>query len=512
MAFLNNPYLDDPMKRSALQATLMRGTGVPGQDPQMDQPKEPLGPVKIPAQETSTLPTFKPPQAPAPSMMTSDVSRGTTPETPIQVKPIQPTPPMQAREQEYNRLASSPSGISQIKNPWGRIPLKILDAATAGLFPTISMSVPGTELHHRMLVDRQGDYRKMDQDVLNDESNRQHQFAQAENLESEIPLHGAQTRHADAQAEALLHPKPERPYTTETDQGVIQFNPETGRFDIKVGGLPSKQSSAVHTEVGDDGVLYNVTPDGKATAFTVNGQPFKPQPKPSASEETTDIKNYHAAKAEGYKGTFEQWQKDEANRHKPAGPAPPQAMVYVPDGHGGYTSTLVRPGQSVPAGAVTSAGVNSAGTVSNFTKTQRESVPTVIDMTNRIEQLVNQQVKDLGPAASRWNEFMTGKVGAPNKDFAKLRTDTALLATKLMQMHVGSRGGERIMEHFMDLIDSGRQSPENMVAALQEIRNYANEVRGTGSMVENGEGNALPGGITVDQINAEIERRKKGKK
>ena len=32
------------------------------------------------------------------------------------------------------------------------------------------------------------------------------------------------------------------------------------------------------------------------------------------------------------------------------------------------------------------------------------------------------------------------------------------------------------MKHFQDLIDNGKQSPENLKAALGEITNYANDV------------------------------------
>ena len=70
---------------------------------------------------------------------------------------------------------------------------------------------------------------------------------------------------------------------------------------------------------------------------------------------------------------------------------------------------------------------------------------------------------------------MSGKVGAPNPDFTKLRTDVGLLSTKLMRMHVGARGGEIMMQHFKDLIDSSKQSPENLLGALDEIDQYAKE-------------------------------------
>jgi len=86
-----------------------------------------------------------------------------------------------------------------------------------------------------------------------------------------------------------------------------------------------------------------------------------------------------------------------------------------------------------------------------------------------VRQLVDQQEKSLGPAASRWAEFMAGKVGSPNPEFTKLRTDVGLLTTKLMRMHVGARGGQDIMHHFQEMLEVSKQSPENLRAALDEI-------------------------------------------
>jgi hypothetical protein len=118
--------------------------------------------------------------------------------------------------------------------------------------------------------------------------------------------------------------------------------------------------------------------------------------------------------------------------------------------------------------------------LSNSTKTMVEASPKVLELVDRTRKLIDQQVKTLGPLASRWNEFMAGKVGMPNQDFTKLRTNVGLLTTLLMRMHVGARGGEYIMKHFQDLIDTGKQSPDNLYAALDEIGRYAKDVQREG--------------------------------
>jgi hypothetical protein len=81
---------------------------------------------------------------------------------------------------------------------------------------------------------------------------------------------------------------------------------------------------------------------------------------------------------------------------------------------------------------------------------------------------------------SRWQEFFAGSVGAPNPAYTALRTDAGLLQTALLRMHVGARGGQMLLEHFKNLIDAGKQSPENMLSALQEIEDYATSLEEKG--------------------------------
>ena len=115
---------------------------------------------------------------------------------------------------------------------------------------------------------------------------------------------------------------------------------------------------------------------------------------------------------------------------------------------------------------------------SNSTKTMLEAAPHVKQFVDRIKPLIDQMEKsgDLGPGAGRWNEFWAGRVGAGNPTFTKLRTDVGLLSTLLMRMHVGARGGEYMMQHFSDMINSGKQDPQTMRAALGEIEAYANQL------------------------------------
>jgi hypothetical protein len=130
--------------------------------------------------------------------------------------------------------------------------------------------------------------------------------------------------------------------------------------------------------------------------------------------------------------------------------------------------------------------------ITSATRTMIESAPAVMELSSRVRALVNAQKDSLGPAASRWADFMSRKVGAPNPEFTKLITDTDLLSTRLMRMHMGARGGEHMMEHFKNLIDTSKQSPENLLAALDEIDQYAKEVAAEGKPSKAGGGVETP--------------------
>lgn len=95
-----------------------------------------------------------------------------------------------------------------------------------------------------------------------------------------------------------------------------------------------------------------------------------------------------------------------------------------------------------------------------------------------IMQLVDKLDKDgkLGVAASRWNEFLSGKLGAGDPDFSALRAKIGLSTTKLMQAHVGSRGGSYLIEHFEDLANAKKMDAATLRAGLSSEVNYMNDV------------------------------------
>jgi hypothetical protein len=173
--------------------------------------------------------------------------------------------------------------------------------------------------------------------------------------------------------------------------------------------------------------------------------------------------------------------------------------MVVPDGKGGQVLASIPVGQTVPQGAVTPSGASQANVPTSNTRTMAEKAPRVIDFVDRASKLLDENEKQLGPLSSRWNEFTAGRVGIPNKGYTQLRTDMGLLETALMNMHTGARGSAEMMKHFHDLINLGIQDPENLRAALGEIRDYAQRISQEGGI----KGTTLPAQNGLSEVSTQ---------
>ena len=170
-----------------------------------------------------------------------------------------------ARESEYDRLVKSGSGASQIKNPWARIPLQIADAIGSSFFPGISMALPGTELHHRMLVNDAADAVDAEQGILDNESERELRGAQATEAQAQAGAVPSRIAESEARAESLLHPKDDSEgKTVTTAKGIFGWNPATKRYDTKVGDAPADKGAVTHM-LDRNGNAFKLNQDGTAT-------------------------------------------------------------------------------------------------------------------------------------------------------------------------------------------------------------------------------------------------------
>lgn len=376
--------------------------------------------------------------------------------TPWAAPPSPPTPGQQ-------RIASDQAALDKVhfaqSHPWGtpenhpsvvgKIGHVLSTAANiAGdiFAPAVTANIPGSGLN---MERKEGQLAKrLNTEITNEGLNQERAAATgkenaetaevAPNAASSRRLQGANTEHIAAETNALEHPQPE--YTNVPGELGPQGQPV------------SMEKHSGQYQLGDVSGLERQS----------TGRPDTP--------EQQFIDEYHQRFPNSTVADAIRAYTDTTQR-------PPQSIMLVPGQNGTYQAQNVRPGSVVQPGAVNPSGLNSLNVPDSSTRTMVANAPGVIDLANRVNQLIDQQVQSLGPAAGRWNEFMSGRIGAPNPQFRQLQTDVKLLKTKLMRMHVGARGGEYIMKSFDDMLDAGKDSPENLKAALTEITSYANDLQ-----------------------------------
>ncbi len=101
----------------------------------------------------------------------------------------------------------------------------------------------------------------------------------------------------------------------------------------------------------------------------------------------------------------------------------------------------------------------------------------------------------LGPVSGRWNEFMQGKVGMDNPEFAGLRSDLLLLSSAVALAHARGRLPENLREEFDAAINSPKQNADNLIATINHIKPWMERqahIGGAGGAPAGGGGTQAP--------------------
>ncbi|HEX3740042.1 MAG TPA: hypothetical protein VHV29_09985 [Terriglobales bacterium] len=200
-----------------------------------------------------------------------------------------------------------------------------------------------------------------------------------------------------------------------------------------------------------------------------------PANQKAAADKAAGIKNAEASTPSGQLDTELKRSEIAKNnqalqdaRNKAASPAN-MLVGSMPDGSqvAGTQDELSRAGAS----GITKLGANDAS---------KTIISRQLIQPNGLFQQVNTELRQLdqkgniGVVASRWNDFLAGKVGS-QPDFQKLRTSMGLLGTALMQAHVGAKGGDAMLEHFKSLADYRISDPATLRSALAAEYSYVKE-------------------------------------
>ncbi len=498
-------------------------------DAQRDDPryKKPLSFLQLPGQTQQQQGAPPPIVSPAQSVPQSGSQ-------PVDPKVLNATP----HQQELSRLTTGTtgkSGIEQIKNPILRTLGRIGDVALSTALPSAAIFTPGTELHHRALVNQASRNVGTDEDIANNASKRGLESAQTAEQASLPEYHGAMADAAAAKGEAaMLRAQLAEPHdegkTITTDQGIMQFNPETKRYDISVGRSPDKSQGTVHQL--EDGSFIIAHPDGSATPVTVNGKPAKGK-GPADKEPTRDdhaIAIYSKPPAQrtpednAYLKGYEKYvdvskvqpgimRMEVMANNRPVqvvDPNNPQNVVYAnaKDAMGQQAPSSI-PFQTTKALQQDFTSGTDARTLTAI-NTAHEHISQLLPLvdalkngdTRLINQIGNAYAKQTGsPAPASFQLVKTAVLGEIAKTFT---------------------GGVATVEEGKQLGDAinAADSPDSLKQALNaathlmgsKLSNLQTQyTQGSQGKPNFGGSNALPGGITLDDIDKEIQRRKGGK-
>lgn len=437
------------------------------------------------------------PDAPTPSpiampSMARPLGSFTSPVSPPAPPPpitSSPTPASQ-HAAELNRLTTGEtgkSGIDQIKSPAIRTPLKVLSTLGSVIAPGLASQIPGTQLHHNALVSRETGLVNEDEKLAADQATREHTGAET----AELGQRGAE---AAARANKLGEP-PEKlgdpSKTIETADGIMQFNPETQKYDVPVGQAPGK-SSTEHV-VASDGSVIAIHTNAK-TGETTHEIVYKGDPKVPTEITTLQI-NGKPHQVVVNKETGKTIQDLGEKGAEPKVPADHGVTMIGPDGK----VLRLEPGQTAPSGTQTSSGFSSLNTPTTQQRNVAAQASLVHEQTPMMLQEIDRLKDKLGPMAGRWNEFMQGKVGAVDPEMAGLRADLLMYSSAVALMHARGRLPENLREEFDRAINAPKQSAENLKAIISKIDQWTSQnMKAMGSRSGQEQSNAPKSGDIVD--------------
>lgn len=419
------------------------------------------------------------------------------------IEPIQPSPAELSHQTEYNRLTGAGSDPNQGKPGWQQIHNPVLKTlagvgnVAASLFPRIGAAIPGTDIHHQVLVGQEK--RALDQEQANrkDTAGEQLEAAKAEhqiNTEDQ-QAKAAGAPHTITTAEGIMQFNPAtqrfdipvgQPLekaesagkTITTDQGIMQWNPETKRYDIQAGSTPEAKGGSVHQL--DDGTLIMAHPDGTATPVTVNGQPAKGKVStPQGDDFAQFYQKYLKEKGLPDSATNQKKARAEWSAASQSPERPPQAMMIDPTGR----AQLIRPGQQVAAGAVTPTEFSTLNAPTTLQRDAAGRAVTMTDLDTRIRKaLQNPEIqKGTGPLAGRLNEIQN-RMGTLPHDLAELKND--LVSYGAFQAGLHPVRGIGAIEYFDKVMGGLGQDPGELLGKLDSNRATAESVKRVGGVKE----------------------------
>lgn len=151
-----------------------------------------------------------------------------------------------------------------------------------------------------------------------------------------------------------------------------------------------------------------------------------------------------------------------------------------PNNPGGGIVERVGAGAKITPGSQTTAGFNAMNTPTTNQRTASGRAENVLAMVPEVTSRLDAMKGQIGPEMGRWNEFMQGKVGTSNPQFAALRSDLLMMSSAVALAHAQGRLPENLREEFDNAINAPKQTPENLKATINTMVPWLEQVRDQG--------------------------------
>lgn len=235
--------------------------------------------------------------------------------------------------------------------------------------------------------------------------------------QSEAKLRGAQANEAQARADTIGQ-------TSTVTMNGIQYT------------IPTKDLEKFLGTSGTNATKQDIATGNNTTAVKTTGM------RDTTSERNTDVKTASA-------------QDIAADREA--------SQERIAKGHDLVSTEVAR---------IRAASANDPNKLTNTMKTMKQQAAVTLP---KIQQTIDQteEVANLlGPGEGRWNDFMQGKIGVKDPAFAHYKDQTEFVASAVALAHARGRMSGELYDHFLKMFDAGKQSPENMIAALQVAQDW----------------------------------------
>ena len=308
-----------------------------------------------------------------------------------------------ANENRLDHLEDTGSGVSQIHSKiehampnhptlgkvlgWGaEIPARIADIAGSSVAPGLAANIPGTEMHHRLLLNQAG------KQVAAGEESAQREAATAHEQEATAEMPGREQSEEDLR---------------KSQAAALQTTPLTAE-EAKAAGNELLEGIPV-TAAQRAGLLKQ----GGINTTKKDIQADKPEKTPNDFEQY-----YHDFLTENKFPDTAHNRLLAREHYAAAGQAPqkPQQQLAVIDGK----VVELKPGMAVPKGTE-SLGGDLKGSKPSLDETRRADLANNMNENlNQLEDILHRRPELFGPAAGRMTELKS-KIGTDDPDIAALK-------------------------------------------------------------------------------------------